>query len=247
MSTVLYGVDVPNASGAVTNARSIRVLVDSDDRPLWEMGDPTRIPLAIDREPWTGFTFWLTYAGVTGELTSIEIRREHDAKRLGAHLLQRVPLGALDRFARCWVEDWRDEWVALNPGAPVGWLDAVADTDPARDNDPLLAKLCRRYLEVCGEPGWRGTLSHEFPWAESSIQTVISRARKRGFLTKVAQGRAGGQLTPTARRLLADSRPKPDRGEVETFLFGEPGVTRAEILRAEIGHVLDDANKEATQ
>jgi hypothetical protein len=230
MSKVLYRVDRMSANRAGTNRPSIRILSDSKGRLLWEMGDPTRLPLVVDEDRWKGYVFWLTYAGPVGELTSVEIRRDHDAAPLGAHLLQRTPLGALDRFARRWVEDWRDEYMALNPGTPVDWLDAVSDTDPARDNDLLLAELCREYLKVCGEPDWRATLAHKFPWSLSSIPTVVSRARKRGFLTKVPHGRAGGQLTAKARRLLADAEPvKADRRDWEVFMFGKSGLQQAEI------------------
>lgn len=73
-------------------------------------------------------------------------------------------------------------------------------------DDVRLARLAKRYVELDGARGWRRTLGKELGWSESSIQTMVSRARKRGLLTHVRPGRYGGQLTPRARFLLGDTR-----------------------------------------
>ena len=186
------------------------MLQDAEGRLQWEMPngptEPTRVSLVADDDRWHGYIFRLSYAG--GEITDLEITRNGDAAPLSAQLLQRVPLGALDRAARRCVEDFLEVWErpeelqVLYPD-PLDWLDAVADTNPGRENDKRLAELCKRYLDLRGESDWRETLGVEFGYQSTSVQTIIGRARKRRFLTKVPRGQNGGQLTPKALRLLA--------------------------------------------
>lgn len=194
-------------------------------------GQPSSVPLIVRDERWDGYVFWLSY--IDAELTGVEIRREHEAATLTAQALQRVPLGALDRVARRCVDDFLSEWYRLGnePSPVLESMDAAADTSGERDNDKLLAELCARYLELNGEPGWRATLAHEFPYSLSSIQTVIARARRRRFLTSVPRGKSGGRLTPKALRLLP--RPTPDPAEVKQFLFGDGPVDPDAFQREE--------------
>jgi hypothetical protein len=150
----------------------------------------------------------MSYVG--GELVGLHVHRVADAAPLGSHLLQRVPLGALDRAGREHVQAFLEAWesgrperaLALFPD-PADWLDAVADRKTGREDDERLARLCKRYLELGAKSGWRAILAREFGYDSSSIQTIIGRARRRRFLTKVPRGRYGGQLTPKALRLLA--------------------------------------------
>jgi hypothetical protein len=200
---------------------SIRVLSGPDGALLWEMpsspSEPTRVPLVIDGDQWRGYVFLLSYVGA--ELTGLEIKRDTAAEPLGRVALQQVPLGSLDRAARQCVGRFLEEWdrvtgdttaqmAYLRVAYPdtTDWLDAVADPNTAREDDALLARLCKRYLQLGGESGWRMTLADEFNYAESSIQTIIGRARRRRFLTPVARGQFGGQLTPKALRLLAPTK-----------------------------------------
>lgn len=197
------------------------------------LSEPMRFPLTVDDDPqWMGYTFWLSYIG--DELVALDVRRDRSAELLSAHALQRVPIGALHRAAQQCVRDFLEAWDGANPEQmqalfpdPLEWVDALADP-PTRENDVKLAELCRRYLELDGEPGWRSTLAVQFDKAESSIPTMIARARRRRFLTRVPHGQYGGQLTPKALRLLTAGA-RPDRKEWETFMFGKAGLTQAEI------------------
>jgi hypothetical protein len=194
---------------------SIRVVKDPHGErtritPPDDQEFPTLIAsLVIDGDQrWRGYVFTLAYVG--SELTRMEIEREGDTPLLGARILQQVPLGALDRAARRHVEIGIERLLAdppriLGPDLSqivADWLDPVADPNPAGENDVRLAALCRRYLELDSESGWRETLADEFNYSPSAIPTIVARARKRRFLTKVARGQYGGQLTPKALRLL---------------------------------------------
>ena len=192
----------------------------------WTIGtgsEPTRIELTDNAERWTGFRFVLEYRGP--ELAAVRVERTDVAGPLTGQLLQKVPLGALDRAAREHVRGFLEAWDTANPSAalsmfpdPLDWLDDVAGggTDD-HAGDERLARLCQRYLQLQGESDWRETLAQEFHYSRSSVQTIITRARKRRFLTPVARGQQGGQLTPKALRLLAPAQQRSawDRATVE--------------------------------
>jgi hypothetical protein len=221
MSIVLYGVDMASTRRVSKNP-SIQVLRNADGLLLWELpsgqGAPMRFPLVIESSQWTGYTFWLSYIG--DELVGLDVRRDRDAELLSAQALQRVPLGALHQAAQRCAREFLEAWDEATPRQaltsfydPLEWVDALADP-PIRENDTQLAKLCQRYLELNGEPGWRLTLSVEFAKAESSIPTMISRARRRRFLTRVPRGQYGGQLTPKALQLLAPKERRQALAEI---------------------------------
>jgi hypothetical protein len=200
-----------------TLSTRVRVLRDAEGNLQWDLptrpSDPTWVALEVDEDRWRGFVFRLTY--VRGKLTKLEITCDGTPAELTAELLQRVPLGALNRAARRCVQDFIEVWdrpedlqdlQRIYPD-PLDWIDPVAD--PARESDKKLAELCQRYLELVKSPDrdekklWRETLGKDFDYAPGSVQTIISRARKRRFLTEVRRGQSGGELTPKARRLLA--------------------------------------------
>lgn len=194
------------AREAATNPVSTEV-VQWDTSP----GGSSWFELRISDSRWTGYTFRLTYEPRLGELVDLAIHREPGSSRLGAQDLQRVPLGALDRAARHHVNAFLTAWDRCRPADvrrlypdAADWLEAVADARTAPDADVKLAQMCKRYIELDGQPGWRETLADEFgPYDPSTIPTKISRARARGFLGPVPPRQNGGQLTPKALRLLA--------------------------------------------
>lgn len=203
--------EMPGITGA-----SIRIARDPDGRPLWEIGSeqaPTTIATEIEGGDWNGYLFQLTYDASAG-LTGFSVVRDDNAKPLTARKMQTIPLGALDRFAQQWFREWIELWDESNPPTkaaalfpdPLDWLDKVVDPDAGSESDIRLARLCKRYLELVKEPKnpmWRRILAYEFDLKESGVQTKISRARRRRFLTPVAHGQSGGQLTPKAHQLLA--------------------------------------------
>lgn len=79
--------------------------------------------------------------------------------------------------------------------------------------DIYYAAWAARYVEVLpqGSPIKRLAGQHELK--ESQIRDLIHKARVRGLLTRVPQGRAGGALTDKAIALLDESTKKPTKKE----------------------------------
>jgi hypothetical protein len=194
----------PPGSKSLTKSRSIRVL-DWSREPTWA-------ELAIDGdERWTGYTFRLSFSA-DGALSGLEAKRGDDAAPLSTHLLQRVPLGALERTFTRWLDELDEEWTKGLP--PVSrsvvreWREQLAAGRPERGDasarDTQLAALARCYVETLGEPGQTKALAEIFSYAQSSIATLVREARLRGLLTPTRKGRPSGQLTAKARALLGD-------------------------------------------
>jgi hypothetical protein len=76
---------------------------------------------------------------------------------------------------------------------------------PAARDDRYFARIAARYAELVAEGNKRPTpvLAGELGRPESYVTFAVRDARKRGLLTPTTKGRAGGRLTPKARRLLA--------------------------------------------
>jgi hypothetical protein len=167
----------------------------------------------VRHSDWPGYLFRLTFRG--GQLHSFETRREgDDAAPLSAHLLQRVPLGALERAVREHINAFMAEWRNIRPEEVQRlfpdreqWFDTFSEgerpVDPKRDL--FLATVAKRYVETIGDPDQTLILAEEFDRQESSVAALIREARhKRKLLTPTRKGRAGGELTPKARVILGE-------------------------------------------
>lgn len=226
-----------------TTSPSIRV-VEADGGGLswaFSLDGPTWVDLESTDPVWTGYTFRLTYAGATGELQDLHISRTATAASLTARLLQRVPLGDLERTARQCVSDFLETWESLNPPTdarpgPRMYLGAVVEPDSADEAKlQTLAQLSRAYVRLNGAPGWRKALADEFHYSESSIPSKLTQARRFGLLTSLGRGRPGGQLTPKAWDLLAPKQTAWDRA---TDAQRDAAIERDEMLRRIGGELL---------
>ncbi len=182
-------------------------------------GDPMWMELAIRDRQWTGYKFKLTFRDF--ELARVEVDRGDGGKPLSAHLLQRVPLGAIERAARRRADEIMSELISAQPEAVRAtafpgsrdWHDRPPDAGD--DRELRLARLAKRYVETLGQPQqarllaeWSRAEPERGHYSESSIPQLIREARKRGLLTATRQGRPGGWLTPSAFRVLGESPPK---------------------------------------
>jgi len=203
------------------NALPIRPVTDEYGQPaLWdystEPDHPVTLKIEIANPSWLGYQFTLSY--LNGEIIDVHISRDQStAVPLTAHLLQRIPLGALETYTREWVLDFIRVWEHDNPpvddgDAPPSPFDSLerAVTD-GRDNERRMARIAARYIELDGAAGWKETIAAEFsdppknPLAAKSVPKIIERARRRRLLIETEPGKVG-RLHPKAHRLL---RPPP--------------------------------------
>lgn len=128
-------------------------------------------------------------------LTGPENDQEHE---ITAAMLRSVRLSDLRREAQRAAQSWGSDaahTVAPELGARPGRT--------GRDDRPY-AVLAARYLELCTESRAPVVeLAAETYRSTSTVQNLLTEARRRGLLIR-RQGRAGGELTEKARRLLDD-------------------------------------------
>lgn len=99
-------------------------------------------------------------------------------------------LGRLARDARRVAEDLETERPRQRSDAERRW-----------------AEIAQLYVRALVEPDPVRAVAAALPGeTPQSIRNVLYKARKRGLLTPVGQGRAGGELTDKARRLLDGNR-----------------------------------------
>lgn len=125
-------------------------------------------------------------------------------QRVTASLIRATSVGELERWARGFVQMvsgtfWRDGSAGDPQHKPRG---------PRGSGDARLARIAARYVELCADETVkrpRLVLSEEEHLAENTIRSYLYRARDNGLLTSEGQGRAGGELTPKAKALLAET------------------------------------------
>jgi hypothetical protein len=119
---------------------------------------------------------------------------------LTARMLRDFPFGQLERMQQ-------QDALAIVANVPGAVLSArlVSMRRPARAGHPdrEYAELARRYVELV--PGGRPItdLAAQLGRSRTTVRNLIAEARNRCFLTGSQHGKAGGQLTDKARRLLA--------------------------------------------
>ena len=196
-----------SAGQPVTRAASIGVVGWSGPST-----DPVTVDLVVETEKWSDYRFRLTFR--SGELLGVEAMRQPGAVSLTAHLLQRLPLGGLERVARAWITDFMADWAEAvqSSAAPMNpnlqsWYDQFAEAgrvnrEDRSERDERIAKLSKRYVETLDFPRQADLLAREFDYSRLSIPKVIAEARRRGFLTPTIKGRPGGQLTAKTLAIL---------------------------------------------
>lgn len=212
-------------------------------KPLW-------VDLQLPVEEWAGFTFRLSFSDL-GSLNGLDVRRSDDASDLTAHLLQRVPLGALERAARRHIRTELDPFIEhLHADSPARarLLSVIAAGRPnrrdRRESAARLAALAVRYVETLGEPDQMAVLAREFSYEASSIPKLVARARnEHHFLTATTRGRPGGSVTSAAYALLASlaierrlATSSPAEREAAALSIAASKDAWARFERGEISH-----------
>jgi hypothetical protein len=68
--------------------------------------------------------------------------------------------------------------------------------------DLALVQLVQQYLELADSPRPLVRLAQELQLSKSTISGRLQLARERGLLVSAGHGKAGGRLTPRAKRIL---------------------------------------------
>ncbi len=167
--------------------------------------DPIWVDLTV-ADQWHGFTFRLHFAR-NGDLTGLDVRRSDRAAELTATLLQRVPLGALERSARRHIRETFGPFVELlgsDSHARQAMEDAGRDRPKnAQARAVKFARLAVRYVETLGHFDQLDMLAQEFDWETGTVPKMIGIARNEyHFLTPTIKGRSGGSVTAKAYGVL---------------------------------------------
>jgi hypothetical protein len=170
--------------------------------------DQIWVDLAVD-EAWAGFTFRLHF-GQNGDLAGLDVRRSGQAAELTATLLQRVPLGALERSARRHIRDTFGPFVEMlgsDSDARRLMVDAGRDRPKnAQVRAVKFARLAVWYVETLDRFDQMDILAKEFDWEVGTVPKMIGIARNEyHFLTPTIKGRSGGSVTTEAYRVLTSN------------------------------------------
>ncbi|MFE5869808.1 hypothetical protein ACFQ6V_14315 [Streptomyces roseifaciens] len=146
--------------------------------------------LAMTREDGRIIEIRITAVGDGGELTVDTIAQAHRA--------------VIDRLRRDQVHAHRGERSKASRSA----LDALKAVATDKITDEYLAHLAAAYVAVAkagtGVPGnVMAALAQATGRSPSTVKMHVVKARKEGFLSETSGGKAGGELTDRARKLLA--------------------------------------------
>ena len=199
----------------------------ADDEPPWAE--------VVGTAPkWRGYHFRVTF-DAAGSTTELRIHREATAPPLTRRLLQAVPVPRLEHVAHARVRDWMNDWMARESYANVGsdaWFAEFDDAGRNPERDVWLAKVAAAYVDTLGQDSQRqrDAIADRCGISADYVPDATREARQRELLTPTTQGRAGGELTPRALRLLG--RHVPAAGPADAF---------AELHRAFAAREIDKA------
>ena len=126
-------------------------------------------------------------------------------------MLRRIPLDELRLAA------WKHvrKTIAVGPGAWSrtnvyfrGWardVETVPRPGRAGRADLAYAQAASAYVKALVGKTPTKTLAADMALSESQVRNVLHEARRRDLLTAAPRGRAGGELTEKARRVLAEA------------------------------------------
>jgi hypothetical protein len=175
--------------------------------------------------PGWSFTFWMRRDGtierleVTGEVT--DTTRWHNAVQQGRRIpaapapvegitrrmLRDVPLGGFVVAMRTEANHSLDDLPPIATGVVTAALERFAVIPrPGRSgrDDYDYATFAAMYVERVPSPTAKAELADELGLSPTQVGHLLYEARKRDLLTEAPRGKAGGELTDKARRLLEE-------------------------------------------
>ncbi len=122
-------------------------------------------------------------------------------------MLRSLPLGEMETVAK---RDFVEKTKRWEPEGPR-WAGVFADSPrPGRRgrDDRAYAEIAALYVDevLSGANGAVKRLAARLHYSPSQIRSVLYAARRRGLLTESPNGKAGGELTEKARRLIHGTR-----------------------------------------
>lgn len=174
------------------------------------------VVFSLDATPGARVTLCVDEGRTVGVVLSGEI---------STRALHRIPLRTVERFGLAYLRHWAAEnrtpayleSISLEVGKPQEGIAAELEPmtqalekatrlveAPGGSRERHLAGLAARYVILCGETGSpTKALATERIMSAATVRDQLARARDKGLLTKPGSGRAGGELTPKAKALLA--------------------------------------------
>jgi hypothetical protein len=177
-------------------------------QPRRKTADPR---VCLTHEDFPEWEFLLCY-GADGEVSTFEVRRLLGPP-LSARLLHSIPFGVLNSVGRRELGQFQAllaqvEHTAEDRERAAMWAKSFQARPGQRGRPDLeYAQLADAYLALLNQAETTAkptkALAEQLYLSESRVANLLSEARRRELLTKPPPGRAGGRLTATAERLLA--------------------------------------------
>lgn len=210
--------DIAMVSGEVTIDDRMRLgieLITAIQGPLtsdFKVVPPGELRVTV-RLPDPGVEATLVFADVEEkrQLTAIQNVRSYRSRSLKARDLQLLPMRAIRRELRILIDDIRNEQVTTSLGAVGRATDPTPAGRPRTEvTDGFLLDLAAKYNHLAGTPGATEILGAELNYPGAYIRQLLTRARQAGFLEPTSRGKKNANLTPKAKRLLAQRKPQEE-------------------------------------
>jgi hypothetical protein len=139
--------------------------------------------------------------GLALQRLTIEPKGDLPEGGITTQLLRQLRTGALIASLRA-ASNRLDRYVGMRPDLAVSTRVGRRGRD-----DRHYAKWAAAYVKaLTRSPNPIHELSHRHQLSPSALRNLMHACRRRGLLTPSPPGRAGGELTPKARRLLEESQ-----------------------------------------
>lgn len=209
-----------------------RMLIDDADRGAESGASQPPARVRYQLEDWVIEYLIVSEAGAPviatllihpGDVDDPDQRRPVPPGGITARLLRRLHPANAQRFARSELAERAEprdplaDAVALH-GYRAADLQAQPGPGRPRRPDRFCAEIAAEYTKALDTGSTKpiedtAELMHYSP---AYVRDVISKARRRGLLTRTGRGRAGGQLTAKGRRTLEGDERSSDRPAPET-------------------------------
>ncbi|MET1037645.1 MAG: hypothetical protein ABW075_05180 [Aeromicrobium sp.] len=185
--------DLAELMDSVSAPSAVHVSDEGERLVAMRLADDWDVGLRLHRR--TSYRTW--------NVLEIAVRLRGGQESISGNDVRELPLGALIEEARRLATKSARPDVAARPAVDLAALLEARDNRFGSDDDALAA-LAFEYVSIV-ETGSRTPsveLAGRFGGSPGTWTNRVSEARRRGFLTPVDRGEAGGSLTPKALSTL---------------------------------------------